>query len=76
MAPPGVWPSQVTLWGSVHLLLPVFCGLVSHAESGFEGFLFVQGAAEPPILPSYCHLVSLMVVLDGGGEGVGAVTQV
>jgi hypothetical protein len=24
VASPGVWPTQVTLWGSVHLLLPRF----------------------------------------------------
>lgn len=44
----------------------LFCGLVSDARSGFEGFLFVQGAGEPlhpalELLP-----VSLPVVLDGG----------
>lgn len=55
---------------------PLFCGLVSNAGSGFEGFLLVRGAGEPLHPALALSPVSLTLVLDGVDESIGAVTHV
>lgn len=50
---------------------PVFCWLITNAGSGFEGFLFVQGAGEP-LHPAQ---VLLRWFLTGVDESSGALTH-
>lgn len=56
-----------SLYGVQHTCYcPIFCGLVSHARSDWEGFLCARGWGAPPPCPR--AVVSLVVVLslDGG----------